>query len=309
MRRRRSSSGSRAGRGRTAHPPACGSQKRSSRFATVVLPAPDGPTTATVLPASTRDDTPSSAGRGRPGYAKLTSASSTATRAVPRARARGHAGPVGHGHRLGLDRVEPPRGAERVGQLAADLRDLPQRHEGRERQQRQQRQRGRVETALAERATRPSRSPPDRRDRSPSPGMRSGGRGRAGTAAAGRRSGAPWPRAPRPTRSRVRRRRSRRGPAPCPPRARSARRRPRGPRELSRSMRARGRAPGPARCTPGTARAPAPARPREGAEDGEHGERHQHRHQRRRHRVGEEVLDQLDVVGGHADQVAGAPAA
>ena len=68
--------------------PLCGSQNRSSRLATVVLPAPEGPTTATVLPASTVSDTLSSASRGRPGYAKLTPASSTAAARpfVPRTR-------------------------------------------------------------------------------------------------------------------------------------------------------------------------------------------------------------------------------
>ena len=48
--------------------------------------------------------------------------------------------------------------------------------------------------------------------------------------------------------------------------------------------------------------------PREGAEDREHRERNQHRDQRGRHRVREEVLDQLDVVGGDADEIARAPA-
>ena len=33
----------------------------------VVLPAPEGPTMATVLPAGTMNDTPVSAGRRRPG--------------------------------------------------------------------------------------------------------------------------------------------------------------------------------------------------------------------------------------------------
>ena len=58
--------------------PAAGSQKRRHRFATVVFPAPDEPTRATVEPASTRNDTSISAGRGRPGYAKVTARSSRA---------------------------------------------------------------------------------------------------------------------------------------------------------------------------------------------------------------------------------------
>ena len=40
------------------------------------------------------------------------------------------------------------------------------------------------------------------------------------------------------------------------------------------------------------------------AEVGEHAAGDEHRHEGRRDRVGEEVLDQLDVVGGHADQIA-----
>ena len=47
--------------------PLDGSQKRSSKFATVVLPAPDGPTSATVAPAGTVNDTSRSAGTDRPG--------------------------------------------------------------------------------------------------------------------------------------------------------------------------------------------------------------------------------------------------
>ncbi len=47
--------------------PASGSQNRSSRLATVVLPAPDGPTSATVAPAGTTNDISRSAGTDRPG--------------------------------------------------------------------------------------------------------------------------------------------------------------------------------------------------------------------------------------------------
>jgi hypothetical protein len=49
-------------------------------------------------------------------------------------------------------------------------------------------------------------------------------------------------------------------------------------------------------------------RPADRAQDGEHGQRDEHGDQRRRDGVGEEVLDQLDVVRGHAHQVAGAAA-
>ena len=43
--------------------PSWGSRKRRSRFATVVLPAPLGPTSATLSPGSSASATPSSAGR------------------------------------------------------------------------------------------------------------------------------------------------------------------------------------------------------------------------------------------------------
>ena len=47
--------------------PRSGSQKRSSKFATVVLPAPDGPTNAIVAPAGISNDSPDSADAERPG--------------------------------------------------------------------------------------------------------------------------------------------------------------------------------------------------------------------------------------------------
>ena len=43
------------------------------------------------------------------------------------------------------------------------------------------------------------------------------------------------------------------------------------------------------------------------AEDDDNGAGNEDRHEGRRHRVGEEILDQLDVVGGDADEIAGAP--
>ena len=52
---------------------------------------------------------------------------------------------VGDGHGLGVHRVDAARGAERVGELAADLGDLPHRHEGRHGEQREERQHAAVE--------------------------------------------------------------------------------------------------------------------------------------------------------------------
>jgi hypothetical protein len=51
--------------------PRSGSQNRSRRWASVLFPAPLGPTMATFFPAGTRNDTPSSAGRVAPGYVKV----------------------------------------------------------------------------------------------------------------------------------------------------------------------------------------------------------------------------------------------
>ena len=47
--------------------PIPGSQNLRKRLAIVVLPAPDGPTSATVLPRGTVNETSVSAGRRRPG--------------------------------------------------------------------------------------------------------------------------------------------------------------------------------------------------------------------------------------------------
>ncbi len=58
--------------------PCCGSQKRSSRLATVDLPAPDAPTSATVLPGGTSKLTRSIAGTPRPGYVNDTASNRTA---------------------------------------------------------------------------------------------------------------------------------------------------------------------------------------------------------------------------------------
>ena len=117
-------------------------------MATVVFPAPDGPTSATVLPAGTVSDTSSSAGRRRPGYVKR-NPHHLERRRVPVRTDRRHARPVGDGDRLGVDRVKPLGRGERVRELAPDLGDLPHRHEGGQREQRQQRHDPRIQRAAA----------------------------------------------------------------------------------------------------------------------------------------------------------------
>ena len=92
----------------------------------MVLPAPEVPTSATVLPA---------------GIWKLTSLKRPACLAGigevhllegkrGGAGARRHARPVTHRDRLVGERIDAPRGAQRVGKLAADLGDLGHRQEG-----------------------------------------------------------------------------------------------------------------------------------------------------------------------------------
>ena len=138
----------------------------------MVLPAPDGPTSATVLPAGTMNDTSASASRGRPGYVKRHALHLERRRPAATRRAS-TPGPSVTGHRLGVHRVDAARGAQRVGELAADLRDLP--HAARTRTSRAASGAAacRRRAVRSPRATRPRRRPPDRRARSPSPAARS----------------------------------------------------------------------------------------------------------------------------------------
>ena len=145
MRRRRSSSSySRRSWPPRRTTPASGSQKRSSRLATVVLPAPDGPTSATVLPAGTLKRHVGQRAAPAAGIGEA-HARHLEGDVAPVPLVRRHARAVGDRHRLGVDRVDAARGAERVGELAADLRDLPHRHEGRHGEQREERQHAAVE--------------------------------------------------------------------------------------------------------------------------------------------------------------------
>ena len=103
------------------------------------------------------------------------------------------------------------------------------------------------------------------------------------------------------------RRRSRPGPAPNRRRRRRARPPPRAPGEPSRSTRLRirnGLRPTATQERQQRQREPAARR----GQHGEHDGRHQDGDEGRRHGVGEEVLDQLDVVGGERHQIAGAAA-
>ena len=59
----------------------------------------------------------------------------------------GHAGPVSHGDGLRVHGVHPACGAQRVGELATDLGDLPHGDERRQRQQGEERQHPTVEAA------------------------------------------------------------------------------------------------------------------------------------------------------------------
>ncbi len=117
---------------------------------------------------------------------------------------------------------------------------------------------------------------------------------------------APAPRRRRRARAPAGTPRSRPGPAPCRRRGRSARPTPRAP--ASRA----------GRCAPAPRTGLRPAYARNGRTARASGQpnaasvastrrRDENRHERRGDRVGEEVLDQLDVVGGDADQVARAP--
>ncbi len=76
--------------------------------------------------------------------------------------------------------------------------------------------------------------------------------------------------------------------------------------EPSRSTRLRIRNGLNAHRRPGTAATRARARARPG-QHRQHRRRHQHRDEGRRHGVGEEILDQLDIVGRQRHQIAGAP--
>ena len=64
------------------------------------------------------------------------------------ALARRHAWPVAHRDRLVGQRIDAPRGAQRVGELAADLGDLRHRQEGRHGEDGQQRQQAGIDRAL-----------------------------------------------------------------------------------------------------------------------------------------------------------------
>ena len=125
--------------------PAAGSQKRSSRLAIVVLPAPDGPTIATVAPAGiverdTVERRPAGAGIGEADIVE-------ADRRAADRRRRPHRA-VDDRRLLALHGVIAPGRGDRVGELAADLRDLGDRQERGERQQDQQRQGRRRELML-----------------------------------------------------------------------------------------------------------------------------------------------------------------
>ena len=105
-------------------------------MAIVVFPAPEGPTSATVLPA--RDGERDVVERGP----RATGIGEADPHHLERRRVPGggrrHPRPVGDGHGLGVHRVEALGGGEGVGELASDLRDLPHRDEGRHRQEREE---------------------------------------------------------------------------------------------------------------------------------------------------------------------------
>ena len=124
--------------GETHTDPSSGSQKRSSRLATVVLPAPEGPTNATVDPAATSNDTSDNAGLAPP---RVGEADAVELQRGAAARHRRLERTVDDAHRFRMHDVQPPRRGDRVRELAADLCDLRYRQErcdGDEDQQRQQ---------------------------------------------------------------------------------------------------------------------------------------------------------------------------
>ena len=201
--------------------------------------------------------------------------------------------------------MEPPRRAQRVGELAADLRHLPQRHECREREQRQQRQRGRIEAA---------------RSREPGAGHDDDQAAEAGGDLLQRRLQREVAQERQPQVEEAARLDGQRL---APPRDAAV------GHDLGQALHrvdhvrvevAGGLAR--ARAEAVDARAAQHRRQRrveqerhqhqrqrpaaDSGQRGQDGQWHQDRHERGRHRVGEEVLDQLDVVGGHADEVAGA---
>ena len=144
-------------------------------------------------------------------------------------------------------------------------------------------------------------SPPSRW---PSPGTRPAARGRGGAAGAPPRTVRARPRRRRGARRRAERRPARPGPAPCPG-VRAERRRPRARR--SQPVDRAGRARGETRAHEERQQHQPPAASRCRPSHAERRRRHQHRDQGRRDCMREEILDHLDVLGGHADQVAGAP--
>ena len=103
----------------------------------MVLPAPEGPTSANVVPAGTVKVAPSSARRPVAEIGEADVADVDLDAAGTQACA--HARSVRHGLDLVVDRIEPPRRPERVGKLAADVSDL--RH-GEKRRHREQREHG-----------------------------------------------------------------------------------------------------------------------------------------------------------------------
>ncbi len=216
-----------------------------------------------------------------------------------------HAGPVGDAHRLAVDRVDAPGGRERVGELAADLRDLPDRHERGHGEQGEQREHRALEPARrheprAHQRHREAAEPGGHfleRRLAREVGEEGHARARVGHGARGERLAA----------------------------LRLLLERDDLAEPLHGVHRVRVQLAGGfagTRAEPIDARAPEQRaqrrvgqerqdgqrhRPPEGGEGGEHHRGHQHRDQARRDGVGEEVLDQLDVVGGHAEQIAGPP--
>ena len=205
-----------------------------------------------------------------------------------------------------MNGVEPPRGPQRVGKLAAHLRDLPDRHEGGHGEEREQRQEARVEPpACRQRRARPDDGEPARagghllprglprevaEERQACLRVLARQRGEGG-AARGRglereELGEPLHRVHRV-------------------RVHGAGRLARGGAQPIDAGAAEDGA-GEPRCQEGQQhQGESGAVP---AEDDDNGAGDQHRHQGGRDRVREEVLHQLDVLRGHADEIAAAAA-
>ena len=127
--------------------PSVGSQKRSSRLASVVLPEPEGPTSATVAPGRMSRVMPDSAGALCAGIGE-TDVIEADRRAVARRRRR-RSRTVGDQDGLVMHHAQPVRRGEGIGELAADMGDLRDRQEGRDREQREQRQKAGSSRPLA----------------------------------------------------------------------------------------------------------------------------------------------------------------